>query len=89
MNVLGPGSIAIILIVVGFLGAVGYQAWKQGSGFTAPTRDFVAFAIVITFIVTIGYMMLDKITESMDILVGALIAAFSAVVAVYFNKENK
>jgi hypothetical protein len=84
----GPTSIAIFIVIIGFMLAIGYQAFQQGSAFIVPTRDFIALLIVITFVLVVAYLILGQITEGTDILIGALIAAFAAVVATYFNIDR-
>jgi nitrate reductase gamma subunit len=81
----GPGAIAGMILIVGFIGLLVYQAVRQGSTFVVPTRDFIAFFIVMAFVATVAYMFVGKPNEGADILVGALIAAFSAIVAMYFR----
>jgi hypothetical protein len=84
----GTASIAALLLIVGFIGLVVYQAVRQGEGFRPPVRDFLAFMIVVSFVSTIAYMFVGKVGEGADILIGALIAAFSAIVAVYFRGKG-
>jgi predicted neutral ceramidase superfamily lipid hydrolase len=85
----GPGSIAGLILIVGFVLAVAWQAWQQGTAFEVPTRDFLAFVIIISFVLVIAYMFVGKTSEAADILIGALVAAFSAIVAMYFSRGGK
>ena len=84
----GPTAIAVFSLIGGFVGLLAYQAWRQGSAFVVPTRDFIAFLIVITFVLVVAYLILGRITEGTDILIGALIAAFSAIIARYFRSKD-
>ena len=81
----GFGSIAGYLLIGGFLLSLAYTAWKQGDKFKVPTRDFLAIIIVLAFVIAIGLAFTEQINEGRDILIGALIAAFSAIVAMYFK----
>jgi hypothetical protein len=85
---IGPAAIAGMILIVGFIMLLVYQAIRQGPAFRVPTRDFMAFLIVVAFISTIAYMFVGKVSEGGDILVGALIAAFSAIVAMYFKGQK-
>jgi hypothetical protein len=81
----GPAAIAGMILIVGFIGLLVYQAVRQGPAFRVPTRVFMAFLIVVAFISTIAYTFVGKVSEGADILIGALIAAFSAIVTIYFK----
>jgi hypothetical protein len=81
----GPVAIAGACVVAGYVALVVYQAWRQGSAFQAPARDFIAILIVIGFLSTVAYMFVVTPNAGADILIGALIAAFSAIVAMYFK----
>jgi hypothetical protein len=82
---MGPLSIVGLVLVGGFVALMIYQALRQGSAFQVPTRDFMAFFIIVAFISATAYMFVAKVSEGGDILIGALIAAFSAIVAMYFK----
>ena len=82
---IGPASLAGLMLVTGFLVAVAYNAWHQKKDFRVPTRDFLALFIVIAFISVIAYTFVGKPSEGTDILIGALVAAFSAIVTIYFK----
>jgi uncharacterized BrkB/YihY/UPF0761 family membrane protein len=81
----GPTTVAVLCLVAGYIALVMYQAWRQGDAFRAPIRDFLAVLIVIGFLSVVAYMFVATPNPSADILVGALIAAFSAIVAMYFK----
>jgi Mn2+/Fe2+ NRAMP family transporter len=85
----GPVAIAGACVVAGYVALVMYQAWRQGPAFRAPIRDFIAILIVIGFLCVVAYMFVVTPNPSADILVGALIAAFSAIVAMYFKLGGK
>lgn len=85
----GPVALTLMAIIFGFLFLSGYAAWRQGPTFQVPARDFVAMLIVVGFFSTVAYTFLGKLNEGGDILLGALIAAFSAVVALYFRQHDK
>jgi hypothetical protein len=82
---LGPVTYIGALLATGFVGLIVYQAVRQGSSFQVPTRDFLAFFIIVGFMAVVAYMFVGKPNEGADILIGALIAAFSAIVAMYFR----
>ena len=87
----GPVGIMVSAIVVGFVILTAFSAvmaWQRGEPYHAPARDFVALIIVIGFFAVVAYTFLGKLEEGGDILLGALIAAFSAVVALYFRQEK-
>jgi hypothetical protein len=81
----GPVAIAGACVVGGYVVLVMYQAWRQGEAFRAPARDFIAILIVIGFLSVVAYMFVSTPNAATDILIGALIAAFSAIVAMYFK----
>lgn len=83
----GPVGVAALLLVVGFLAAIGFVAWRQGSAFQVPTRDILAVFIVLTFTGVMSLMFIFKLEQTYDIMIGALIVAFSAVIALYFRKD--
>jgi heme/copper-type cytochrome/quinol oxidase subunit 3 len=82
---IGPASIAAIMLAMGFLLAVAYNAWQRKDKFEVPTRDFLAVFIVIAFIAVIADTFVTRPSEGADILIGALVAAFSAIVTIYFK----
>jgi hypothetical protein len=82
----GPASIVALVLVVGFLGLMTYQAVRQGSAFRVPVRDFMALVIIGAFLGALGYMFVGKVSEGGDIMIGALVAAFSAIIALYFRQ---
>jgi ABC-type transport system involved in cytochrome c biogenesis permease subunit len=87
---IGPVSLVALLLVVGFLVLLAYQAFRQGTSFRVPTSDFLAFFVVAAFAGTIVYMFVgNKPNEGVDIMIGALIAAFSAIIAVYFKNKGE
>lgn len=86
---IGPFAIMGLLLVAGFLGLLVYAAWRQGQGYRPPVRDFMAFAIVIGFFATMAVAFYRPLGDAGDILLGALIAAFSAVVALYFRRNGE
>jgi hypothetical protein len=81
----GPVTIAAIILIGGYVALLGYQAWMQGGDFRAPIRDILALVIVVSFMGVVAYMFVGRANEAADILIGALIAAFSAIVAMYFK----
>jgi peptidoglycan/LPS O-acetylase OafA/YrhL len=81
----GPVTICAVLLIGGYVALLGYQAWMQGDDFRAPIRDILALVIVIAFMGVVAYLFVGKPNEAADILIGALIAAFSAIVAMYFK----
>lgn len=84
----GPLATAGTAVIVGFLILNGYAAWQHGPGYQVPARDFIALLIVMGFFGISTYSFLGSLHESGDILLGALIAAFSAVVALYFRQKD-
>ena len=84
----GPVPTIVIAIIGGFLILHGYMAWRQGPDYVVPARDFIALLITVCFFAVVAYTFLGKLNEGGDILLGALIAAFSAVVALYFRQTN-
>ena len=84
----GPVGVIIAAIVGGYLIIVFYSAWRQGAAFQAPARDFIALLICVGFFAVVAYTFLGKLNEGGDILLGALIAAFSAVVTLYFRETD-
>ena len=88
----GPVGAIVTAVVVGFLvlnGVAAFVAWQRGEPYQAPARDFIALVICIGFFAVVAYTFLGKLNEGGDILLGALIAAFSAVVALYFRQHDK
>ena len=85
----GPVSTIVIGIICGFLILSGYSAWQQGPNYVVQARDFLALLITVCFFAVVAYTFLGKLNEGGDILLGALIAAFSAVVTLYFRSEDK
>jgi hypothetical protein len=85
----GPVALAGAFLVFGYVALIVFQAWRQGAAFVAPVRDFIALLIVVGFLSVVAYMFVGKANEGADILVGALIAAFSAIVAMYFKVGGK
>lgn len=84
----GPVSAIVIAIVGGFIILHAYMAWQQGSNYVVPARDFIALLITVCFFAVVAYTFLGKLNEGGDILLGALIAAFSAVVTLYFRQSD-
>jgi hypothetical protein len=84
----GAGAIGAVVVLAGFVLLMGYQAWVQGTAFAVPVRDFIAVLVLVTFLFTLAYMVGSRVTEGTDLLLGALIAAFSAIVAYYFRMEK-
>ena len=88
----GPVGFIVASIVGGFLilnGVGAVMAWRKGEHYQAPARDFIALVICVGFFAVVAYTFLGKLNEGGDILLGALIAAFSAVVALYFRQNDK
>ena len=85
----GPVSAIVIGIVGGFIILHAWMAWQQGPNYVVPARDFIALLITVCFFAVVAYTFLGKLNEGGDILLGALIAAFSAVVALYFRQHDK
>jgi hypothetical protein len=81
----GPVAIAGACVVAGYVILVVYQAWLQGAAFRAPARDFLAILIVIGFLSVVAYMFVITPNAGADILIGALVAAFATIVAMYFK----
>lgn len=84
----GPVSAIVIAIIGGFIILHAYMAWQQGSNYVVPARDFIALLITVCFFAVVAYTFLGKLNEGGDILLGALIAAFSAVVTLYFRQSD-
>lgn len=84
----GPVPTIAIAIIGGFLILNGYAAWQQGPNYEVPARDFLALLITVCFFAVVAYTFLGKLNEGGDILLGALIAAFSAVVTLYFRQKD-
>lgn len=84
----GPMTIIVTIIIAAFVLLTAYSAWVRKEKFEMPARDFVAMLIVILFGATVFYTFYGKLNEGGDILLGALIAAFSAVVALYFRYDK-
>lgn len=84
----GPVPTIVIAIIGGFLVLQGYAAWQQGAAYQVSARDFIALLITVCFFAVVAYTFLGKLNEGGDILLGALIAAFSAVVALYFRQKD-
>jgi drug/metabolite transporter (DMT)-like permease len=82
----GSGTLIASLIVIGFIVLFGYQAWMHGPNFVVPVRDMLAVLVISMVLFTIAYMLGTRNVEGTDILLGALIAAFAAIIAFYFNK---
>lgn len=88
----GPVGTVVAAVVIGFLvlnGVAAFLSWRRGEPYQAPARDFIALVICIGFFAVVAYTFLGKLNEGGDILLGALIAAFSAVVALYFRQHDK
>lgn len=81
----GPFATAGTAIIIGFLLLNGYAAWQHGAGYQVPARDFLALLIIMGFFGVTTYSFLGTLHESGDIILGALIAAFSAVITLYFR----
>ena len=84
----GPVSFIVTILVSGFVALEFYMVWKRGGDYRPPARDFIALLIIVCFFAVVAYTFLGKLNEGGDILLGALIAAFSAVVALYFRQEG-
>ena len=84
----GPVGTMVFAILVGFIILHGWMAWQQGPNYVVPARDFIALLITVCFFAVVAYTFLGKLNEGGDILLGALIAAFSAVVALYFRQRD-
>jgi len=87
----GPVGTIVSAIVLGFLILTAFSAfiaWRRGEPYQAPARDFIALVICVGFFAVVAYTFLGHLNEGGDILLGALIAAFSAVVALYFRQKN-
>lgn len=84
----GPFATVGTAMILGFLILNGYSAWQHGPGYHVPARDFLALIITIGFFGIATYSFLGSLHESGDIILGALIAAFSAIVTLYFRKED-
>jgi Na+/H+-translocating membrane pyrophosphatase len=84
----GPGWTIALVIIGSFVVLQAYIAWRQGANYHLPTRDFLALAIVMGFFAIAIYVFLGKMNEGGDILLGALIAAFAAIVSMYFTNKN-
>jgi hypothetical protein len=85
----GPLTIGVLLVVLGFVCLTVYLAVWRGVSLDVLVRDYLAMTVVVSFVGVLAYVLFAKTTEVVDILIGALIAAFSAVVAVYFNSNQK
>jgi peptidoglycan/LPS O-acetylase OafA/YrhL len=84
----GPVTVIALVLVGGYVLMVGYQAWRQGADFQLPVRDILALLIVTGFLAVVAYMFVSKVSEGADILIGALVAAFATIVAMYFRKGD-
>lgn len=85
----GPVPAIVIAIIGGFLILHAWMAYQQGTAYVVPARDFIALIISVCFFAVVAYTFLGKLNEGGDILLGALIAAFSAVVTLYFRQDDK
>jgi uncharacterized membrane protein affecting hemolysin expression len=85
----GPLPVIALCLVLSFIIMVGYQAWRQGVNFQVPTKDILAMIIVVGFLSVVAYMFVGTPNQAADILIGALVAAFSAIVAMYFHTNGK
>jgi tryptophan-rich sensory protein len=81
----GPVAWAGVFLVAGYVVLVMYQAWRQGDTFRAPTRDFIALLIVTGFLAVLAYTFISTPSAPADVLIGALLGAFSAIIAMYFK----
>lgn len=84
----GPVPSIVIAIIGGFLILSCWTAWQQGPEYEVQARDFLALLITVCFFAVVAYTFLGKLNEGGDILLGALIAAFSAVVTLYFRQKD-
>lgn len=84
----GPVGTIVLAIIVGFLLLQTYAAWQRGPQYEPSARDFIALLITVCFFAVVAYTFLGKLNEGGDILLGALIAAFSAVVTLYFRQSD-
>jgi hypothetical protein len=84
----GPGAVVLTLGLIGFVALVAYTAWRQGPAFVLPVRDYLAVLVIVMLLFAIAVSMGGQNKEATDILLGALIAAFSAIVAFYFRNGN-
>jgi hypothetical protein len=82
----GPIAAVLLVLAIGFVALEGYRAWRMRETFTLPTRDFIAFVIVTGFLGAVTYSLSGSDKPQLDIMIGALIAALSAIVAFYFNQ---
>lgn len=84
----GPVAVAGMTLVTAFVLLEAYRAWKLGERFRIPTRDFIALIVIVSFLAAVLYSLTGGADseKTLDILIGALIAAASAVVAFYFNQ---
>lgn len=82
----GAGAVLALVIVVGFVALLGFQAWMHGVNFIVPVRDMLAVLVVVMLLFTLALMIgNNRMTEGGDILLGAVIAGFAAIVAFYFR----
>jgi hypothetical protein len=82
----GPIAVILVALTAGFVLLEAYRAWRDGDKFTVPTQDFIAFMIVAGFLGAVVYSLSGSDKPQLDIMIGALIAALSAIVAFYFNQ---
>jgi hypothetical protein len=85
----GSATLLTGILILGFVLLAAYQAWLHGPAYVLPVRDFMALMVAATFLFTIAYMIASKATEGSDIMLGALIAAFTAIIAYYFTTIGK
>ncbi|HEY1881349.1 MAG TPA: hypothetical protein VGG68_15590 [Caulobacteraceae bacterium] len=84
----GPVAVAALLMISAFVALEAYRAWRMGERFRLPTRDFIAILVIVCFLGAVLYELAGgaDAEKSLDLLLGALIAAASAIVAFYFNQ---
>jgi hypothetical protein len=80
----GPVSVAVLIVVAGYIGLEVRRAWRNGARQHLP-RDFIAILLVTAFLGAVLYTLTTGETTQLDILVGALIGAVGAIVGFYFN----
>jgi uncharacterized membrane protein len=84
----GPVAIAALLLIAGFVTLVLLQAVRRGDRFEISIRDYLAFFITVIFAAALIYTFFGRQPEQTDILIGALIAAFTTVIGWFFRSDN-
>ncbi|HEY1433226.1 MAG TPA: hypothetical protein VGF39_16590, partial [Stellaceae bacterium] len=76
----GPVAVAAVTMVGAFVILQAYRAWRLRERFQPMTRDFIAVLVITCFLGAVIYTLSagPDAEKSLDLLLGALIAAASA-----------